>query len=95
MTELNEKLTIERVHDNDAYIVKRVITERMNGAELRKVYEEIKKAYDEQLGQVREIPKQAEEREKALKKGMGTLRERLAAFKVHAEKLPPTKEAPK
>ena len=88
----NESIEVKQVHDNDKYIIKRVIIEEVNGEELLKIYGDIEKALNESVKQLGEIPKQVKEREKLLESQVNTLKSRIEKFERYAVKLGHEKE---
>lgn len=92
MGELKETIEIKQVHDNDKYIVKRVIIEELTEEELSKIANDINDAYTESKKQLDDIPKQVEERTKVLQKQLDTLEERQKTFKKYAKKFNPEKK---
>jgi adenylate cyclase len=87
MVIVKEDLQINRVHDNDKYIAKRIIVEELTGEELVKIYKDIDSSYKNVLTQLDDMPKQFAEREKVLRREKDMLETRREVFEKHASKI--------
>jgi hypothetical protein len=89
MGDIKESIEVRRCHDNDKYIIKRVLVEEVNGKQVCSIYDEIEKAIIDTQSQLDDIPKQVVIREKSLRKQLEELLTRKEGFESHARKLKP------
>lgn len=80
MSEIKETVEVRQVHDNDKFIIKRIIVEEVDGEGLQKIYDEVSKALDNAEQQLKDWPGVAEKRMNDLMSQTNMLKERLTSF---------------
>ena len=80
MSNPSEKLEIRQFHSAEKWLVTRTIREELNKEEIIKIHAEIKKGLEGVQAQLKDVPKQAEDKLASLRKDEKTLKERLNEF---------------
>ena len=85
---MNETINIQRLHDNDKYIITRVIKEEINGETLVKICKDIKAGIIAKQAELEQIPKDAEKKTENISLDLKRLNDRYSEFEKFAKNLP-------